>query len=168
MHQPVASAKMPPFMFSSLPTNRGRIDDENADYEHVIPDSTDMNISDEVKQISWDNTCQRILEHSFSDISQFNLNSIHESTPTESRPRDLRADFVHLFGVSIGLHTDESPTIDLHEEKDGFQLRSIVRSVSSIGLDSQHNSEKIGGTKTIVVIPSMDLDRTELNRWCSG
>ena len=158
---------MPPFTSSSLSTNGGRIDDENAEDLHEN-NSKDMNIPDEVKQISWENGCKRSLVHSFSDVSQLNLNSMHESPSEALKPRDLRADFVHLFGVSTGLQSEESPPIDLHEEKDGFQLRSIARSVSSIGLDSQHGIENIGGTKTIVVVPSMDLDRTELNRWCSG
>ena len=111
------------------------------------------------------------LGHSFSDMSQFEMSTKcprnHATKPMKLK--GLRADYVHLQGVGL---RSKSPLLmyphSLSEEtREGFRFRSIHRSMSSvesalpnIGKDDKQN------TKTIVVVPSIDLDRKELNRMC--
>lgn len=111
------------------------------------------------------------LEHSFSDVSHFNINT-RCSVNTTRNLRDLRADFVHLYGVQ--LHSNESspaPVLDtqhMHEEKEGFQLRRIQRSMSMLGSTTNSTSSSSEPTKiAVVVVPFVDLDRKELKRLCS-
>ena len=107
------------------------------------------------------NSCKKKLEHSFSDVSQFDINV----TANPIKPKPLRADFLHLAGVALHSRRSKNSVSDyLHNhigEKDGFAFRSIQRSISCISKNSRDDS-----TKTIVVVPSLDLDTKELKRMC--
>ena len=107
------------------------------------------------------NSCKKKLEHSFSDVSQFDINV----TANPIKPKPLRADFLHLAGVALHSRRSKNSVSDyLHNhigEKDGFAFRSIQRSISCISENCRDDS-----AKTIVVVPSLDLDSKELKRMC--
>ncbi|KAL7544129.1 hypothetical protein ACHAWF_007516 [Thalassiosira exigua] len=127
--------------------------------------STDTRRNCGVNHIGWlashAKKCKK-LERSFTDVSQFSIDTRQTAELAADcvKPKSLRADFVHLRGVQV--HSKKIPRLDLDEGQEGFQFRSIQRSVSSI--------ESVGGvdrnTNSIVVVPSMDLDEKELQRWC--
>lgn len=111
-------------------------------------------------RISWPSgpvDCRRKLVHAFSDVNQFDIDLKTEMV----QPKELRADFVHLHGV--GVHPNATNCLH-HEDKEGFRFRSIKRSMSSLA--SVHSARR-PDTKTVVVVPSIDLDAKELKRMCN-
>ena len=104
------------------------------------------------------NSCKKKLEHSFSDVSKFDIN-VRANHPI--KPKPLRADFLHLAGVSVHSRSKNSMHNNHIGEKDGFAFRSIQRSISCFSENYRDDS-----TKTIVVVPSLDLDTKELKRMC--
>lgn len=150
---------MPPFMLSSRPI-KGSIDEETENkkpeewftssptsVDLVHPNYTNKDIP--FKHISWPVHCKK-LEHSFSDVSQI-IDTSLITKQTRVQPKSLRADFVHLHGV--GLNAKKATFNQHHEEKEGFQFRSIQRSMSSLESARPSNEGNAAGTKTIVIVP---------------
>lgn len=115
---------------------------------------------------------QKMLEHSFSynDLSHFNIHAMQEQ-PKRYYPeiKGLRADFVHLHGLS--LHTAPSPKESKVDAKllqqralSSSHARPLRRALTMA--DAREEGEQ-ATSKTVVVIPSIDLDKKELTRLCA-
>lgn len=107
------------------------------------------------------------LKHSFSynDLSHFNIDAMQKQTkryPLEMN--GLRADFVHLHGLSLH-NSQKYPTVDAQLLRNGFHARPLrLRRALTMGNAKEEANDT---TKTVVVIPSIDLDKKELTRMCA-
>lgn len=110
-----------------------------------------------------------------SDLSKFNV-SYHtndrdndenvDSRKTKSIKNGLRADFIHLQGLQVqSEHVSKRSKLSRFVKnayQEGFKLRSLNSFYSTEGNRSDPQ------LKTIVVIPSIDLDGNELTRMCDS
>ena len=120
------------------------------------------------------NKHQSRLEHSFSynDLSHFNIDAMREQQSKRpsrfSEMTGLRADFVHLHGLY--LHSKSNNNLlksDAHQllQQSSKHARPLLARALTMG-NNTVKEVKDTTTKTIVVIPSIDLDRKELQRMC--
>ncbi|KAL7438627.1 hypothetical protein ACHAXM_007429 [Skeletonema potamos] len=121
---------------------------------------------DEVEQASTSNYRQLHecrLEHSFSynDLSHFNIDAMRRKQPKlYPEMKGLRADFVHLQGLSSHPKATDSKQ---NGRQEAFHARPLRRALTM----GDSNEEAKDTTKTVVVVPSIDLDKKELTRMCA-
>ncbi len=118
---------------------------------------------DEVEQASTSNHRQMHecrLEHSFSynDLSHFNIDAMRKQPKRYPEMKGLRADFVHLQGLS--LHPKATGPKQ-NGRQEAFHARPLRRALTM----GDANEEAKGTTKTVVVVPSIDMDEKELTRF---
>lgn len=130
--------------------------DEKEDLFH--DDISRIKKADEAKLASSINHRQ-MLEHSFSynDLSHFNVVAMQKHPKRYPEMNGLRADFVHLHGLS--LHATPK---DARARQESFHARPLRRALTMSDATKEEAT-----TKTVVVIPSIDLDKKELTRMCA-
>lgn len=109
---------------------------------------------------------RQMLEHSFSynDLSHFNIQAMQSQPKRCTEMKGLRADFVHLQGLSLHLKPEDSNVeAQLLQQAGSFHARPLRRALTMA--DAREEGEQ-ASSKTIVVIPSIDLDKKELTRMC--
>jgi hypothetical protein len=119
------------------------------------------------------NQHQSRLEHSFSynDLSHFNIDAMREQLSKRpsrfSEMNGLRADFVHLHGLSLHAKSNNDLKSDAQQllQQSSKHARPLLARALTMG-NNTVKEVKDTTTKTIVVIPSIDLDRKELQRMC--
>ncbi|KAL7494452.1 hypothetical protein ACHAWT_003145 [Skeletonema menzelii] len=120
---------------------------------------------DDEAEVASSTNHRQMLEHSFSynDLSHFNIDEMKSQPKRYPEMKGLRADLVHLHGLSLHA-APKAFDAQLLQHALSFHARPLRRALTMS--DAKEEGEESRTTKTVVVIPSIDLDKKELTRMC--
>lgn len=140
--------------------------DEKKDSFHDDTSRIKKTLGDDEAEMTSSTNHLQVLEHSFSynDLSHFNIHAMQSQPKRYPEMKGLRADFVHLHGLSLhAAPTDAKVDAQLLQQALSLHARPLRRALTTV--DAREEGEE-AMSKTVVVIPSIDLDKKELTRMC--